>query len=72
MLVLTRKTHQRIQIDDQIFIEVVSIGHNKVKLAISAPGNVSIRREELPLESESDGDLQASFSEDPAPSRNRR
>ena len=72
MLVLSRKARQRIQIDDQIFIEVVSIGHNKVKLAISAPGNISIRREELPVDSESDGDSHASFSEDPAPFRNRR
>lgn len=72
MLVLSRQSHQRIQIDDRIFIEVVSIGYNKVNLAISAPVNVSIRRAELSVASESYGESHESLSEDPAPSRNRR
>ena len=72
MLVLSRKSHQRIQISDQIFIEVVSIGHDKVKLAISAPEGVRIRRAELPAVSEFDADLHGSFSEIPAPTANHR
>lgn len=72
MLVLSRKSHQRIQISDRIFIEVVSIGHDKVKLAISAPEGIRIRRAELPPDSEFDTGLHGSFSEIPAPTTNRR
>lgn len=50
MLVLSRKSHEQIQIRDDIVIEVISIGHNRVKLAISAPPEVSIRRSEIPDE----------------------
>ncbi len=61
MLVLSRKAHEQIQIRDDIVIEVISIGHNRVKLAISAPADVSIRRSEIPtpmeLELEPDGSL---------------
>ena len=53
MLVLSRKLHDRIQINDEIILEVVAIGHNRVKFAISAPADVSINRQELLVSSAS-------------------
>ncbi len=72
MLVLSRKSHQRIRIGDRIFLEVVSVGHDKVKLAISAPEGIRIRRAELPAVSEFNAGLHESISEIPAPATNRR
>lgn len=49
MLVLTRQTGQKVLIGDSIRLVVVSIGDNQVRLAIDAPREVPIRREELLL-----------------------
>lgn len=48
MLVLSRKTLQRIQIGGDITIIVTEIKPNCVRLAIEAPRGVSIVRGELP------------------------
>jgi carbon storage regulator len=47
MLVLTRKTGEGIQIGNDIVVSVVWTSGQRVRLAIDAPRNVSIRREEL-------------------------
>ena len=47
MLVLARKPEQEIRIGDEIRIRVVRIDAASVKLAIVAPRDVSIIREEL-------------------------
>lgn len=47
MLVLTRKTDERIMIGDEITITVVRIGTDQVRIGIDAPRDVVIRREEL-------------------------
>lgn len=47
MLVLTRREGQRIVIDDDIIIRVVSIKNGQVRLGIDAPPRVHIVREEL-------------------------
>jgi len=47
MLVLTRKTGQRIQIGDEISITVVRLQGDQVRIGIEAPRQVSILREEL-------------------------
>jgi carbon storage regulator len=47
MLVLSRKSDQSILIDGQITIKVIQVHHNQVKLGITAPPWVSIKREEL-------------------------
>jgi carbon storage regulator len=52
MLVLTRKEGERIALGDDILVTVVSIQGNKVRLGISAPGDVTIRRGELLLDVE--------------------
>lgn len=47
MLVLQRKRNQSIVIDDNIEISVLEIGADWVKLALSAPKDISILRKEL-------------------------
>lgn len=47
MLVLSRKQNEEIIIGDNVCIKVVGIFGNKVRLGISAPANVVIRRSEL-------------------------
>lgn len=50
MLVLRRRTGQRIRIGENIAIEVVRIGANLVRLGIEAPRELNIVREELVIE----------------------
>lgn len=51
MLVLSRKTSERILIGDEIAITVVRIGPNSVRIGVEAPRNMSVVRSELcPLE----------------------
>jgi carbon storage regulator len=47
MLVLSRKAKESIVIDGNVTVTVVSIAGNKVRLAISAPPEVRIDREEI-------------------------
>ncbi len=47
MLVLSRKTHEQIQIGDNITITVVRVEGKRVRLGIDAPGNMRIMRTEI-------------------------
>jgi len=47
MLVLSRKQGEVIQIGDNITIKIVNVGQGRVKIAIAAPINVTILRQEL-------------------------
>lgn len=47
MLVLSRKTDERIIIGDEITITVIEIRGDKVRLGIDAPKHVSVHREEV-------------------------
>lgn len=47
MLVLSRKSGERILIGDEIAITIVRIGPNTVRLGIDAPRDMNIVREEL-------------------------
>jgi len=47
MLVLSRKTGERIHIGEDVFVEVRRVAGNRVTLAISAPKTVRILRGEL-------------------------
>lgn len=49
MLVLSRKTGERIQIGDEINVTVVEIRGSKVRLGFTAPNEVPIHREEVYL-----------------------
>jgi carbon storage regulator len=47
MLILSRRTNQRLFIGDSIQITVVEVRDGHVRLGITAPKNVSVFREEL-------------------------
>ena len=47
MLVLSRKIGQEVVIGDNIRVTVLSIVRNQVRLGVTAPAAVAIRREEL-------------------------
>ena len=48
MLVLTRKTGERILVGDNVVIHIVRTAGNVVKLGIEAPDHIRILRAELP------------------------
>ena len=54
MLVLSRKSGEKIRIGDEVAITVVRIGPNTVRLGIEAPRTMSILREELCEESQTE------------------
>lgn len=47
MLVLSRKTSERVMIGSDVVVTVVRIGPNAVRLGIQAPNGMKIFREEL-------------------------
>lgn len=47
MLILTRRIGERVLIGPDIWVEVLGIKGNQVRLGLSAPDNVSIDREEV-------------------------
>ncbi|HYL81271.1 MAG TPA: carbon storage regulator CsrA [Candidatus Acidoferrum sp.] len=47
MLVLTRKAGERIQIGDEVFLEILEVRQGQVRLGIQAPAHVRIYREEI-------------------------
>ena len=52
MLVLGRRRGQKVQVGENVFLSILEIKPNSVKLGFEAPEGVNIRREEvLPLTS---------------------
>ncbi len=47
MLVLSRKKNERIHIGDNIFITIVDIRGDKVRLGFEAPPDIPVHREEV-------------------------
>jgi len=47
MLILTRRSNERIHIGDDVVLVVLGIENNRVKLGIEAPSDVAILREEI-------------------------
>ena len=47
MLVLARKLNQRIVIDGRIFIKIVRLEGDVVKLGIEAPASIPVHRQEV-------------------------
>jgi carbon storage regulator len=58
-LVLTRKRGEEIVIGGNIRLTVVAVGGNQVRLGVTAPAGVSVRREELRPRAEDLGPLAA-------------
>ena len=51
-LTISRRENERVFIGEDIIVEVRQIQGSKVRLSITAPSEVNIRREELPEEDE--------------------
>lgn len=49
MLVLTRKSGERLMIGDDVTITVLDVGRGQVRLGVSAPDGVKVHREEIYL-----------------------
>ncbi|HBF6020956.1 TPA: carbon storage regulator CsrA [Clostridioides difficile] len=47
MLVISRKKDEAVLIGDNIEVKVVGVDGNNIKLAISAPDNITILRKEI-------------------------
>ena len=47
MLVLSRKPEEKIRIGDDVWVTVVRIGTNSVRLGIEAPRSMNVVREEI-------------------------
>jgi carbon storage regulator len=47
VLVLSRKTGERILIGDKITVTVVKIGHGGVRIGVEAPAEMAVVRQEL-------------------------
>lgn len=63
MLILTRKVDQGIVIDGNILVRVLGIERDRVKIGISAPGEVKVFRQEL-LADESDSSNQDAIDQE--------
>jgi carbon storage regulator len=63
MLVLSRKRGERIVIGPNIVLTVVNIRGNKVQLALDAPRNVSIQRQEVYRRIQDEGRHEAQSNE---------
>lgn len=61
MLVLSRKQHEAIQINDDIEIKVIAIEGDQVKLGITAPKSVDIHRKEVYVDIQKENNLAASI-----------
>lgn len=55
MLILVRKVQQGIWIEGDIWVKVLSVERDRVKLGITAPGDVKVMRQELFAEVEDPG-----------------
>lgn len=54
MLVLTRKIGEAIQIGDGVTVEVLEMRGGRIRLGITAPGDVKVHRSELLLDASVD------------------
>jgi carbon storage regulator len=56
MLILVRKVQQGIWIEGDIWVKVLSVDRDRVKLGITAPGSVKVMRTELCADIENAGE----------------
>jgi len=69
MLVLSRKVNEEVLIGENIRITVVRVAGNRIRLGISAPADVTIRRSEIAFDGEETPDLPELIA--PGMARNR-
>jgi carbon storage regulator len=64
MLVLSRKVGERIVIDNDIVVTVLSVRGGRIRLGIEAPEGVAIKRQELLLQDRAEEDAAEYASRD--------
>mgnify|MGYP000352624488 CR=1 FL=1 len=47
MLILTRRTGEGIEIDDDVVVTVLGVKGNQVRIGVNAPRDISVHREEI-------------------------
>ncbi|MEX0750018.1 MAG: carbon storage regulator [Dehalococcoidia bacterium] len=57
MLILVRKVQQGIWIEGDIWVKVLSVDRDRVKLGITAPDTVKVMRQELCVDIENAGEF---------------
>ncbi len=71
MLILIRKVQQGVWIEGDIWVKVLSVERDRVKLGIEAPSNIKVMRQELVVEvpnpGVSDDELTPADTEDQQP-----
>ncbi len=74
MLILTRKVDQGIVISGNILVRVLGVERDRVKIGISAPGEVTVLRQELwhegdemkPFEKKTNGHASSGAGDEPS------
>ncbi|MBI1900022.1 MAG: carbon storage regulator [Planctomycetia bacterium] len=67
MLVLTRRAGERVVIDEAIVVTVLRVEGDRVRIGISAPKEVPVRRAELPARPASGGPAMVDASDASGP-----
>lgn len=67
MLVLTRKTQEKIQIGDNIVLTILRVKGQAVRVGIEAPRDVRVLRSELPQSPEAAGETDVKPQHRPEP-----
>lgn len=59
MLILTRKTGERVRIGDDVVVTVFGVNGNQVRIGVDAPRDVVVHREEIyqRIQNEQNADL---------------
>lgn len=47
MLILTRRTGETLMIGDNVFVTVLGVKGNQVRIGVDAPANIDVHREEI-------------------------
>ncbi len=64
MLVLTRKRNETIILDDSIVIKILQVKGNRIRIGVSAPADVNVRRGELHPFLAEDGTLDVTVTQE--------
>lgn len=67
MLVLTRKTQEKIQIGDNIVLTILRVKGQAVRVGIEAPRDVRVLRSELPASAEAEASDETKTQHRPEP-----
>lgn len=70
MLILTRKTGEKVMIGDDVELTVLGIKGNQVRVGVDAPKDIAVHREEVYLRIQNEKQTEDNSQEDDALERN--